>query len=116
MSSGKHISNINKALKNIKSDILADFIYNDHCKLIITTNKVVSLSDLSIIENYIKNVDAIESENIMAPCLPQSKSYLKIIGILYILENANMPINSSIVESIIKFTYIFNNVFLMFKP
>ena len=76
-SSGEYISNINRALKNIKSNILADSIYNDHQGLIITTNKVAFLSDLSIIENYIKNVSVIESENIITPCLLQSKSYLR---------------------------------------
>lgn len=52
----------------------------------------------------------------MSPCLPQSKFYLKIINILYILENTDMLINSSIVESIIKSTHIFNDVLLAFKP
>jgi len=36
-----HIANINRALKNIKSDILADFIYNNHRGLIITTNNIL---------------------------------------------------------------------------
>ena len=115
-SSGERISNINNAFKNIKSGILADFVHNDHWGLIITTNKIAFLSDLSIIKNYIKHVDAIESEGIIAPCLPQSKFYLKIISILYILENTDIHINSSIVESIIKSIYIFNDVLLAFKP
>ena len=37
-----HIVNINRVLRNIKSDILADFIYNNHRSLIITMNKVTS--------------------------------------------------------------------------
>ena len=115
-SSGEHISNINRACRNIKSDILANFVHNNHWGLIITTNKVASPSDLSIIKNYIKHVDTIKSEDIMSPCLPQSKFYLKIINILYILENTDMLINSSIVESIIKSTHIFNDVLLAFKP
>jgi len=114
-SSGEHIFNINRALKDIKSNILAYFVHNDHQGLIITTNKVASPSDLSVIENYIKNVNAIESEDIMASHLPQSKFYLKIIGILYILENTNVLINSSIVKSIIKSTHIFNNALLVSK-
>jgi len=115
LSSNKHIANINRVLKNIKSDVLADFAWSNHQDLIITTNKVVSLSDLSVIKNYIKNIDVITTKNIMSLCLPQSKSYLKIIDILYIMENTNMPINSSIVESIIKNTHIFNDV-LVSKP
>ena len=65
--SGKHIANINRVLKNIKSDIIADLIKADQQELIIMTNKVVSLLSLSIIENYIKNVDTIDLEDIILP-------------------------------------------------
>jgi len=65
--SSKHIANINRALKDIKSDFIADFIKADQQELTIITNKVVSLLDLSIIEKYIKNVDAIDLEDLMLP-------------------------------------------------
>jgi len=51
----------------------------------------------------------------MSPWLSQSKSYLKIIGISYLMENTNVSINSNMVKSIIKNTYIFNNVTLTSK-
>ena len=44
--SSAHISNINRPLKNIKSDIIADFICLDSKGIIITTNKVLSTLDL----------------------------------------------------------------------
>ena len=69
LSFSKHVTNINRALKNIKSKIMANFVYTNHCELIIITNKVTSQSDLSTIENYIKNIDAIESEDIITPYL-----------------------------------------------
>ena len=47
--------------------------------------------------------------------LPQSKSYLKIIGISYIMEDSKIPINSSIVKSIFKSIYIFNDIYLASK-
>ena len=80
----------------------------------IVTNKVVLPLDLKVIENFVKNVDNVNSEDIEAPRLPQSKSYLKIIGISYFLENTNISITSDFVESIIK--YIFNNLLLTSKP
>ena len=49
----------------------------------------------------------------LTPHLSQSKSYLKIIGIPYLVENTNVPINSSYIENIIKNTYFFNNVILV---
>ena len=115
ISSGIYIANINRAFKNIKSEIVADFIHSDQYRLIITTNKIALLSNLCTIENYIKDIDNIELNNIIIPCLLQSKFYLKIIGILYLMENTNILINSSIVEAIIKNTHIFNDIILTSK-
>ena len=67
--SDKHIANINRVLKNIKSKVMADFVYVDHQGLIIITNKVTSQPDLNTIESYIKNVDVIDLEDIITPCL-----------------------------------------------
>ena len=36
--------------------------------------------------------------------------YLKILDILYLLEETNTPINSSVVKTIIKLTHIFNDI------
>ena len=46
--------------------------------------------------------------------LPQLKSYLKILGILYLIEDTNVPISSDVVKRIIKSTHIFNDVVLAF--
>ena len=107
--SNSHITNLNKVLKNTKSDIIADFVQSDQYSLIITINKVTLLLDLHIIENYVKNANNININKILTSQLLQSKSYLKIIGILYLMENTNMFINFSVVETILKNTYIFNN-------
>ena len=69
--SSAHISNINRALKNIKSEIVADFICLDSRSIIITTNKISSILDLQTIERYIKNVNNIELNQIEAPRLSQ---------------------------------------------
>jgi len=52
--SSTHIININRTSKNIKSDIIADFVY-----------KIASPSDLNTIEKYIKNVNNIVLEDII---------------------------------------------------
>ena len=44
--SGRHVINMNRALKGIKSKIIVDFIYNNYQGLIIAANKVVSQSDI----------------------------------------------------------------------
>jgi len=81
--SSHHISNINSVLRNIKSDVLVNFICSDPLGIMVVTCKVTSSSDLQVIENYIKNVNCIDIMDIDISHLPQSKSYLKIIDIPY---------------------------------
>jgi len=114
--SNKYMSNINRVLKKIKSDIMADFIWADSRELTITTNKVASSLDLNTIEKYIKSVDVIDSDNIMAPRLSQFKFFLKILSILYLIEDINFPITSNIVEKILQSIHIFNDVTLTSRP
>ena len=69
-----------------------------------------------MIKNYIKNTNCINADEVKVPRLPQSKSYLKIIGIPYLQENTNNPLTLNIVEDIIKNNYIFNNIILASRP
>ena len=64
ISSNKHVINLNYVLKGIKSDIIINFICFDYCDLIVTSNKVVFPSDLNMIENYIKNSNSLDSNDI----------------------------------------------------
>jgi len=71
--SNKHVANINRTLKDIKSDIIADFIDVNNRGLTIITNKVASTLDLNTIKKYIKNVDVVDLNNVRALSLPQLK-------------------------------------------
>ena len=113
--SNKYITNINSILKNIKSDIMANVIHSNSEELTITTNKVVFSLDLNTIKKYIKNVEAIDSNNIIVLRLLQSKLYLKIISILYLIKDLNIPIISDIVEKVLQSTHIFNDIILALK-
>ena len=95
---------------------MADFVCINQAGIIIVTNKVASPLNLQTIEKYVKNTNFIDSDKVNVPCLPQSKLYLKIIGISYLLENTNTPILADIVESIIKNNYIFNHIIVVSKP
>jgi len=114
--SSKHVANFNHSLKNTKTDLMVDFIHIDHCGLIITSNRVASQSEISIVSKYIKNCNNIDTNNIQDTHLLQFKLYLKILSILYILEGTNMLIKSNIIESFIKMLHIFDNINFTSKP
>ena len=109
-----YITNINKCLKNSKSDIVAGFIHIINNGIIITTNKSANDLNLSIIEKYLKSIQNIDSDSIKSPHLPKSKSYMKIIGLLYkIKQDIIFP---DYIEGILKETHLFKDVMLASKP
>jgi len=59
--SSAHVTNINRALRNMKSEVLVDFICSDPLDITVVTNKVSLQSDLQIIEQYVKNSDDIDA-------------------------------------------------------
>jgi len=63
-----HVTNLNHALKSIKSDTIVDFICIDHCGLIVTANKIAIPSELCVVENYIKNITSVDSNDIQSAC------------------------------------------------
>ena len=109
-----HISNINKCLNNIKSDIITDFICLTNDRLIITMNKLANTSDLDTIKKYIKNIQNINLNSIDCLHLPKSKLYLKIVRLPHIMEQD--VIISDIIEGILKESHLFKNIMLASKP
>ena len=112
-----HIANINRLLRNAKSDIAVDFIRSDPIGIVIITNKVASMSDLQIISQYIKKSEDINELQVEEPRLPQSKSYLKIIGIPFFPNSKTQEcLNASDVETILKQNQIFDDIKLASRP
>ena len=85
--SAAHVANINRLLRNTKSEVAVDYIRSDPIGLSIVTNKITLQSDLQIIGQYMKKSENINELQVEEPRLPQSKSYLKIIGIPYYPNN-----------------------------
>jgi len=111
-----HVTNINRSLKSIKSNVCTDFISADDKGIIISTNGIASNSDLQEIEKYIKNSLQTSNNSIATPRLPQSKSYLKIVGIPYYVDKSNTHISLEDIEHTLKNSHIFNDIVLASKP
>ena len=112
-----HVANINRFLKNVKSEVLVNYIRSDPLGISIITNKISLQSDLQIINQYVKNFEDINTLQVDKPCLLQLKSYLKIIGIPYFSHsNSQNHLISNDVKMILKQNQIFDNINLAFKP
>ena len=118
----KHIASINNLLKLHKSKVRLDCIRASLNGISITTNEVAAPSDLSIMEKYFKGLEDLSNVNI-SPRLPQSKSYLKILGIPYYQPpkkpSLGIPLDTitiSQVEDVLTKTEMFNNITLALRP
>jgi len=67
--SSSHISDLNRVLKDIKSEVMVDFVQSGLVDITIVANKVVSALDLQSIKNYIKNANHIDSKEVEVLCL-----------------------------------------------
>ena len=116
-SSSLHVANINRLLHNAKSDVLVDYICSDNTGITVITSKVAQQSDMSIIDQYVKNSNDINSLQVEEPRLSKSKSYLKIIGIPFFPHvNSQEKLMSNDIEMILKQNHIFDNISLASKP
>ena len=81
-----------------------------------STNFVASVAELEVIKQWLKKVAGLATSTVVEPCLPQSKSFLKILGVLYWGNNSSLPITQAQVESVIANTPIFEGVVLASRP
>ena len=92
---------------------MVDFIHIKNGGLVISTNKVAGALNLQTIKKYVKNTNNTKANQVETPRLPQLKSFLKIIGILFILEFTNTQIIVDEIKKTIKDNHIFNNIILV---
>ena len=110
--SNEYITNINKSLKGIKSDISANYIWSVNRGIVITTNRVVAELNMKVVKKYMKNLNDVDLTEVLNSRLSQSKSYLRILDISYFIKDTNLSILSDIINSVIKSTHIFDNIVL----
>lgn len=112
---GNYIHLINTLLKNIKSNLHTEFIHPCTGGIFIATNNIPAFSNLNIIERYIKSIDSIDYEEVLSSQLPQSKSYLKIMGIPFVQPNSS-NLSSSNITNTINCIGLFESISLVSKP
>ena len=109
-----YITNINKYLKNSKSDIIADFIHINNNRIVITTNKPTGNLDLSTIKKFLKNINNVNPDSIKSSCLLKFKLYMKIVGLPHKLNQK--VITPDFIKDVLKESHLFKDIILASKP
>ena len=65
--SALHVANINRQLRNAKSEVLVNYIQSDPLGITVITSKVFQQFDLLIIDQYIKNSNDINALQVEEP-------------------------------------------------
>jgi len=79
------------------------------------TNNISLGSNLQKIKKYVKSSLSSNIDKVLLAQLPQSKSYLKIVGIFFNSEKTNSCILSDEIENVLKNNHLFNNIVLASK-
>ena len=59
-----YITNLNRMLRSIKLEVMADFVGFNHTEIMIVTNKIITSLDLQNIEKYVKEIYQIDLEKV----------------------------------------------------
>ncbi|KAJ3561033.1 hypothetical protein NP233_g10445 [Leucocoprinus birnbaumii] len=113
---GSAVEVCNRGLVDSKSNLRVDSIREAYNGISLSTNGVASLTDLSTIKIWLTKAWSLKDSNPAEPRLPQSKSFLKIVGVPYWTWNTSQPITSGQVEEAIANASLFDGVTLAARP
>ena len=81
-----------------------------------STNSVASVAELEVIKQWLKKTAGLSESTEVEPHLSQSKSFLKILGILYWDSKSSLSITSTQVETALSNSPLFESTILVFIP
>jgi len=73
----------NRGLVETHSKLRVESVHKAWDGIFMFTNFVASAAELEVIKQWLKKVIGLAASTVMEPCLPQSKSFLKILGVPY---------------------------------
>jgi len=73
----------NKGLVSAHSKLRVESVCKTWNGVSMSTNSVASVAELEVIKQWLKKTAGLGESTEVEPCLPQSKSFLKILGVSY---------------------------------
>ena len=86
------VESCNRGLVEARSKLRVESVCKAWDGVSISTNFVASAAELEVIKQWLKKVTGLNSTVVVKPHLPQSKSFLKILGVPYWGDNSSLPI------------------------
>jgi len=73
----------NRGLVEAHSKLKVESVRKAWNGISMSTNFVALVAKLEVIKQWLKKVTGLAASTVVEPCLPQSKSFLKILGVLF---------------------------------
>jgi len=81
-----------------------------------STNSVASVAELEVIKQWLKKTAGLGEGTEVEPRLLQSKSFLKVLGILYWDSKTSLPVTSAQVAEALSSSPLFEGITLASMP
>jgi len=86
------VESCNRGLVEAHSKLRVKSVRKTWNRISMSTNFVASAAELDVIKQWLKKVAGLAASTVVEPRLPQSKSFLKILGVPYWGNNSSLPI------------------------
>ena len=110
------VQSCNKGLVEARSKLRVESVHKAWDGVSMSTNSVASLAELEVIKQWLKKTAGLGESTEVEPCLPQSKSFLKILGVPYWDSKSSLPITPAQVEAALSNSPLFEGVSLASMP
>jgi len=106
----------NKGLVSACSKLRVESVHKAWDGMSMSTNSVTSVAELEVIKQWLKKTAGFDEVTEVEPCLPQSKSFLKVLGVPYWNSKTSLPITPVQVAEALSSSPLFEGIILASMP
>ena len=110
------VESCNKGLVSACSKLRVESVYKTWDGVSMSTNSVAFIAELEVIKQWLKKTAGLSKVTKVEPCLPQSKSFLKVLGIPYWDSKSSLPITPVQVAEALSSSPLFEGITLASMP
>ena len=110
------VQSCNKGLVEARSKLRVESVRKAWDGVSMSTNSVASVAELEVIKQWLKKTAGLGEITEVEPHLPQSKSFLKVLGVLYWDSKTSLPVTPAQIAEALSSSLLFEGVTLVSMP
>ena len=110
------VESCNKGLVSAYSKLRVESVCKAWNGVFMSTNSIASVAELEVIKQQLKKTASLGEVTEVEPCLPQFKSFLKVLGILYWDSKTSLPVTPAQVAEALSSSPLCEGVTLVSMP